>query len=175
MRGPAVIGKRERMIKWNKKPSKGGLDNGKRIVFESGVGYGICIRYGDCPPVAANGPIQGARGHRFGFSMSIFNIGGTLAFSVGPIFIAYFVRSYGLEASPYTMIIGLWHLNIIGIRDFTLSLQKSRMLQIQGVKGEAVVIYREPLRTKEMRYPRLSRRVKKTRQTLRTISNSQIV
>ena len=33
------------------------------------------------------------------------------------------------------------------------------MLQIQGVKGEAVVIYREPLTTQEMRYPRLSRRV----------------
>ena len=31
--------------------------------------------------------------------------------------------------------------------------------EIQGVKGEAVVNYREPLTTKEMRYPRLSRRV----------------
>lgn len=31
------------------------------------------------------------------------------------------------------------------------------MLQIRGVKGEAVVNYREPLTTKEMRYPRLSR------------------
>jgi hypothetical protein len=27
----------------------------------------------------------------------------------------------------------------------TLALQKSRMLQIRGVKGEAVVTYREPL------------------------------
>jgi len=42
----------------------------------------------------------------------------------------------------------------------TLTLQKSRMLQIQGIEGEAVVIYREPSITKEMRYPRLSRRVK---------------
>jgi len=33
------------------------------------------------------------------------------------------------------------------------------MLQILGVKGEAVVTYREPLTTKEMRHPRLSRRV----------------
>jgi hypothetical protein len=33
------------------------------------------------------------------------------------------------------------------------------MLQIRGVKGEAVVNYREPLTIKEMRYPRLSRRV----------------
>ena len=39
---------------------------------------------------------------------------------------------------------------------FTLTLQKSRMPQIQGVKGEAVVIYAEPLTTQEMRYPRLS-------------------
>ena len=34
------------------------------------------------------------------------------------------------------------------------------MLQIRGVKGEAVVTYRKPLTTKEMQYPRLSRRVK---------------
>ncbi|MEE9567602.1 MAG: hypothetical protein V3W17_08910 [Desulfobacteria bacterium] len=43
--------------------------------------------------------------------------------------------------------------------DSTLTLQKSRMPQIQGVKGEAVVIYREPLTTQEMRHHRLSRRV----------------
>ena len=42
---------------------------------------------------------------------------------------------------------------------FTLMLQKSRMLQIQDAKGEAVVAYCEPLATKEMRYPRISRRV----------------
>jgi hypothetical protein len=30
------------------------------------------------------------------------------------------------------------------------------MSQIRGVKGEAVVIYCEPLTTKEMGYPRLS-------------------
>jgi len=33
------------------------------------------------------------------------------------------------------------------------------MPQIQGVKGEAVVIYREPLTTQEMRHHRLSQRV----------------
>ena len=41
----------------------------------------------------------------------------------------------------------------------TLTLQKSRVLQIQGVKGAAVVIYRKPLTTLEMRCHRLSRRV----------------
>jgi hypothetical protein len=33
------------------------------------------------------------------------------------------------------------------------------MLQVQGVEGEAVVCYAEPLTTQEMRYHRLSRRV----------------
>jgi len=41
----------------------------------------------------------------------------------------------------------------------TLTLQKSRVLQIQGVKNAAVVIYRKPLTTQEMRCHRLSRRV----------------
>jgi hypothetical protein len=39
-------------------------------------------------------------------------------------------------------------------------LQKSRMLEMQGVKGDAVVSYCEPLTTQQMRYHRLSRRVK---------------
>ena len=45
---------------------------------------------------------------------------------------------------------------------FTLTLQKSRMPQVRGVKSEAVVIYCEPLTTKEMGYYRLSRRVNNT-------------
>ncbi len=35
------------------------------------------------------------------------------------------------------------------------------MLQIQGTKGEAVVVYCKPLITQEMGYRRLSRRVNK--------------
>jgi len=35
-------------------------------------------------------------------------------------------------------------------------LQKSRVLQIRGVKGEAVVFYRKPFTTKELRRHRLS-------------------
>jgi len=46
-------------------------------------------------------------GRNSGFNMSIFNTGGTLAFAVGPLFISWIVVSYGLEATPYTMIIGL--------------------------------------------------------------------
>ncbi len=44
---------------------------------------------------------------------------------------------------------------------YTLIDRKSRMSQIQGVKGEAVVSYCESLTTKEMEYHRLSRRVNK--------------
>jgi hypothetical protein len=40
-----------------------------------------------------------------------------------------------------------------------LALQKSRMPQMQGVKGETVVVYADPFTTKQMRYHRLSRRV----------------
>lgn len=46
-------------------------------------------------------------GRHFGFSMAIFNLGGTLAYGVGPLFITYMVGSYGLEVSPVTMIFGL--------------------------------------------------------------------
>ena len=39
---------------------------------------------------------------------------------------------------------------------FTLMLQKSRVLQIRDVKGEAVVFYRKPFTTKELLCHRLS-------------------
>jgi len=48
------------------------------------------------------------------------------------------------------------------IRIICTAEDKSRMPQIRGVKGEAVVIYCEPLTTKEMGYPRLSHGVNKT-------------
>lgn len=43
----------------------------------------------------------------FGFSMSMLEMGGVLGFALGPLFIAYFVSSYGLWISPFTMIFGL--------------------------------------------------------------------
>jgi len=46
-------------------------------------------------------------GTNSGFSMSIFNTGGTLAFGVGPLFITWYVAQYGLSAMPATMLIGL--------------------------------------------------------------------
>jgi FSR family fosmidomycin resistance protein-like MFS transporter len=46
-------------------------------------------------------------GSKAGFSMSVFNTGGTLAFGLGPLFITWFVACFGLAAMPYTMIAGL--------------------------------------------------------------------
>ena len=46
-------------------------------------------------------------GNRTGLCLSIFNTGGTLSFSLGPVFITWFVGLYGLSAMPYTLIIGL--------------------------------------------------------------------
>lgn len=57
------------------------------------------------PPAA--GMMTTYAGKHWGLSLSIFNVGGTLAFAIGPLFIAYFVRTFGLEASPWTMAIGL--------------------------------------------------------------------
>ncbi|MBF0412227.1 MAG: MFS transporter [Desulfamplus sp.] len=45
-------------------------------------------------------------GSKKGFALSIFNTGGTFAFGVGPIFISWYVASFGLENMPFTMAIG---------------------------------------------------------------------
>ena len=47
-------------------------------------------------------------GRNTGLSMSIFNTGGTFAFGIGPIFIAWFVDQFGLSAMPFTMLLGLF-------------------------------------------------------------------
>jgi FSR family fosmidomycin resistance protein-like MFS transporter len=57
-------------------------------------------------PTAA-GMVSTYAGSHFGLSMSVFNLGGTFAFGVGPLFITYVAETYGLAASPMTMIIGL--------------------------------------------------------------------
>ena len=46
-------------------------------------------------------------GSQAGFSMSVFNTGGTLAFGLGPLFITWYVDRFGLTALPATMILGL--------------------------------------------------------------------
>lgn len=57
------------------------------------------------PPCA--GMVPAYSGRHSGFCMSIFLLGGTFAFGVGPLFISYFVVRYGLGASPVTMVVGL--------------------------------------------------------------------
>jgi FSR family fosmidomycin resistance protein-like MFS transporter len=57
------------------------------------------------PSVAGMIPLYS--GGRKGFSMSVFNTGGTLAFAVGPFFITAIVANWGLDAMPATMVIGL--------------------------------------------------------------------
>ena len=46
-------------------------------------------------------------GRHLGLSMSVFILGGTLAFGVGPLFITFYVQYQSLDATPYTMILGL--------------------------------------------------------------------
>jgi FSR family fosmidomycin resistance protein-like MFS transporter len=58
-------------------------------------------------PTAA-GMVSTYAGSRFGLSMSVFNMGGTFAFGVGPLLITFVAEKYGLEVSPVTMIIGLF-------------------------------------------------------------------
>jgi FSR family fosmidomycin resistance protein-like MFS transporter len=56
------------------------------------------------PSVA--GMIAGYAGRHFGFSMSIFNMGGTLAFGIGPLIVAYAVAGFGLPVLLWTAIPG---------------------------------------------------------------------
>ena len=56
------------------------------------------------PPCA--GMVSTYSGRHLGLSMSIFILGGTLAFGTGPLFITSYVQLYGLTATPFTMIIG---------------------------------------------------------------------
>ena len=57
------------------------------------------------PSVTGMVPIYAGRNPAF--SMSIFNTGGTLSFAVGPVFITWYAATFGLEALPATMLIGL--------------------------------------------------------------------
>ncbi len=56
---------------------------------------------------AVAGMVPTYAGPRAGFSMSIFNTGGTFAFAVGPLFITWYATRFGLAAMPLTMVLGL--------------------------------------------------------------------
>ena len=57
-------------------------------------------------PTAA-GLVSVYAGHHSGFSMSLFGLGGTLGFTLGPIVAAAFVTVYGLNRLPVTILFGL--------------------------------------------------------------------
>lgn len=75
--------------------------------------YGLllCIAIGSMgsslfhPPVTGMVPLYA--GPKLGLAMSVFNMAGTLAFGVGPIFITLYVARFGLGAMPATMVMGL--------------------------------------------------------------------
>ncbi len=71
-------------------------------------------------------------GRHAGFSMSIFNTGGTLAFGLGPLFITWVVATFGLSAMPATMIIGLL---VIGYLLFVIPQPQSEGLKDFGFLG----------------------------------------
>jgi FSR family fosmidomycin resistance protein-like MFS transporter len=57
-------------------------------------------------PTAA-GMVSTFSGPKLGFSMSVFNMGGTLAFGLGPLLITYLVGRYGLSITPFVALLGL--------------------------------------------------------------------
>jgi MFS transporter, FSR family, fosmidomycin resistance protein len=71
----------------------------------------FCVAFGSVgssmfhPSVTGMVPVYA--GNKAGFSMSLFNTGGTLAFGLGPLFITWYVAFFGLTAMPVTMIAGL--------------------------------------------------------------------
>lgn len=71
----------------------------------------VCVALGSVgssmfhPSVTGMVPVYA--GSKAGFSMSVFNTGGTLAFGLGPLFITWYVALFGLSAMPFTMIAGL--------------------------------------------------------------------
>jgi FSR family fosmidomycin resistance protein-like MFS transporter len=71
----------------------------------------LCVALGSIgssmfhPSVTGMVPLYAGR--KASFSMSIFNTGGTLAFSLGPLFITWYVAFFGVTAMPVTMVPGL--------------------------------------------------------------------
>lgn len=53
------------------------------------------------------GMVPDYAGTKPGLAMSLFNMGGTLSFAVGPVFITWYVAAFGLKAMPWTMGIGI--------------------------------------------------------------------
>jgi len=77
----------------------------------------LCVALGSAgssmfhPSVTGMVPLYA--GTKAGFTMSVFNTGGTLAFGLGPLFITWYVATFGLTAMPATMIAGLLCLAVL--------------------------------------------------------------
>ena len=56
---------------------------------------------------SVTGMIPAYAGKKVGLSMSVFNTGGTLSFAVGPLFITWYAATFGLDALPLTIFLGL--------------------------------------------------------------------
>jgi FSR family fosmidomycin resistance protein-like MFS transporter len=77
-------------------------------------------------------------GSRFGLSMSLFNLGGTLSYGLAPVFISFFVYSYGLKATPYTMVLGLV---LIAFLFKTVPVPASEELKYLGFAGSVREVF----------------------------------
>ena len=81
------------------------------------------------PSVA--GMVAGYAGRHLGLCMSIFNFGGSLAFGVGPLFIAYLVGRWGLDLSAWAVLPGLV---VVGILYIIVPAPRG-----EGLRGEGFV------------------------------------
>ncbi|MFH1138733.1 MAG: MFS transporter [Pseudomonadota bacterium] len=57
------------------------------------------------PPAAGMVPVYAGRSP--GLAMSLFNLGGTISFAIGPLLVAWWVTHQGLEKLPYLSLFGL--------------------------------------------------------------------
>ena len=62
------------------------------------------------PPAA--GMVPSYAGRHLGFSMALFILGGTISFAAGPVFVSWYVSSFGLGNLPY---VGLTGAGLVGI------------------------------------------------------------
>ncbi len=96
----------------------------------------LCVALGSIgssmfhPSVTGMVPVYA--GSKAGLSMSVFNTGGTLAFGLGPLFITWYVASFGLETMPATMIGGLC---VVGYLATVIPRPESEGLQRFGFLG----------------------------------------
>lgn len=81
---------------------------------------------------SATGMVPLYSGNNAGFSMSVFNTGGTLAFGVGPLFITWYAVQYGLAALPATMAFGL---AVLVYLNFTVPSPQSEGMRHLGFFG----------------------------------------